>query len=50
MMSQSNNVQEIELANCQVGGRSRERPRGALQLLQSGEKGEFQPGIEVSTG
>jgi hypothetical protein len=50
MMGQINYVLGIEPANCQVGGRSQERARGALQFLQPGEQREFHVEIEVSEG
>jgi hypothetical protein len=50
MMGQSNYVLGVEPANCRVGGRSRERARGALQFLQPGEQREFRVEIEVSEG
>jgi len=40
----------LEPANCRVGGRSQERARGTLQILQPGEVRKFLVEIEVSEG
>lgn len=50
MMGQGTYVLGLEPANCQVGGRSQERTRGTLQLLQPGEVRKFLVEIEVSEG
>ena len=47
MMGQGAYALGIEPANCRLGGRSEERARGSLQMLQPGEQREFQVEIEV---
>jgi hypothetical protein len=50
MMGQGTYVLGLEPANCRVGGRSQERARGTLQILQPSEVSEFHMEIEVSEG
>ncbi|MGD0611018.1 MAG: aldose 1-epimerase family protein [Anaerolineales bacterium] len=50
MMGQGTYVLGLEPANCRVGGRSQERARGTLQILQPGEVRKFLVEIEVSEG
>ncbi|MGA2488620.1 MAG: aldose 1-epimerase family protein [Anaerolineales bacterium] len=47
MMGQGTFVLGLEPANCRAGGRSLERMRGTLQILQPGETREFNVEIEV---
>jgi hypothetical protein len=48
MMGQGTYVVGLEPANCRAGGRSQERARGTLQILQPGEQCEFNVEIEVT--
>jgi galactose mutarotase-like enzyme len=48
MMGQGTYVLGLEPANCRVEGRSAERSRGTLQILEPGEEREFRVEIEIT--
>jgi hypothetical protein len=50
MVGQGEYVLGFEPANCQVGGRAKERELGTLQFLEPGEKKEFHLQIGVLEG